>query len=82
MNSKVDQSIRCKLAMWSERLLAVRQLVWLVSPEALPAARSLLRDAPQAISLQDEMALHELVCRAAWAELRFSLMLRHARMAD
>ncbi len=68
--------------MWSERLLAVRQLVWLVSPEALSAARSLLRDAPQAISLQDEMALHELVCRAAWAELRFSLMLRHARILE
>jgi tetratricopeptide (TPR) repeat protein len=68
--------------MWSERLLAVRQLVWLASPEALSAARSLLRDAPQAMSLQDEMALHELVCRAAWAELRFPLMLRHARILE
>ncbi|WP_132038583.1 hypothetical protein [Iodobacter fluviatilis] len=82
MNSKVDKSTRCKPAMWGERLLAVRQLVWLASPDALPAARILLRDAPQAASLQDEMVLHELICRAAWAELRFPLMLRHARILE
>lgn len=64
---------------WRSRFAAVREAVRLARPQALKQTQQLARLMPASLPAEEQLALQETLCRAAWGKHAYLLMQRHAR---
>ncbi|WP_028452141.1 hypothetical protein [Chitinilyticum aquatile] len=68
------------LADWRNRFAAVREAVRLGQAHALKQARQLHRQMPASLPVEERLALHETLSRAAWGQQAYATMQHHARL--